>query len=203
LRLIVMLACGVVAAVAVGLTAGWLYAPISGWVATCAVYLVVVWSRVAGMDEAQTKAHASREDPTRSMSDILTLAASVASLGAVVFLLIGTKDAKGAAEVVVPVLALASVALSWALVHTLFTLRYALLYYSGRDGGIDFNQQEPPRYSDFAYLSFTIGMTYQVSDTDLKAHAVRSTALRQALLSYLFGAIILAATINLLAGLAN
>jgi uncharacterized membrane protein len=56
---------------------------------------------------------------------------------------------------------LASVVLSWAMVHTVFTLNYARLYYRGPDGGVDFNQREPPRYSDFAYLAFTIGMTFQ------------------------------------------
>jgi uncharacterized membrane protein len=66
-----------------------------------------------------------------------------------------------------------------------------------------FNQNVPSRYSDFAYLAFTIGMTFQVSDTDLKTPAIRSTALRQALLSYLFGAVILATTINPVAGLAS
>jgi uncharacterized membrane protein len=68
-------------------------------------------------------------------------------------------------------------------------------------GGIDFNQQEQPRYSDFAYLAFTIGMTFQVSDTDLETSALRAAALRHALLSYLLGAVILATTINLVAGL--
>ena len=69
--------------------------------------------------------------------------------------------------------------------------------------GVDFNQDAPPRYTDFAYLGFTIGMTFQVSDTELTAPEVRVTALRHALLSYLFGAVILAATINLVAGLVN
>ena len=68
---------------------------------------------------------------------------------------------------------------------------------------MDFNQDDPPRYTDFAYLAFTIGMTFQVSDTNLKTSEIRATALRHALLSYLFGSVILAATINLVAGLAN
>jgi uncharacterized membrane protein len=68
---------------------------------------------------------------------------------------------------------------------------------------VDFNQDDPPRYADFAYLAFTIGMTFQVSDTDLKTTEIRATALRHALLSYLFGSVILAATINLIAGLAH
>ena len=98
---------------------------------------------------------------------------------------------------------MATVALSWLVVHTVFTLRYAMLYYTGKDGGVNFNQPTPPRYSDFAYLAFTIGMTFQVSDTDLETPAIRATALRQALLSYLFGAVILGTTINLVAGLAS
>jgi uncharacterized membrane protein len=98
-------------------------------------------------------------------------------------------------------LALATVALSWLLVHTLFTLRYASLYYADDDGGVDFNQVEPPRYADFAYLSFTLGMTFQVSDTSLTSSVMRAAALRHALMSFLFGSIILATLINLVAGL--
>jgi uncharacterized membrane protein len=94
-----------------------------------------------------------------------------------------------------------SVVLSWTLLHTLFTLRYARLYYEGADGGIEFNQTEPPSYGDFAYLAFTLGMTFQVSDTNLKTHLIRMTALRHGLLSYLFGSVILATMINLVAGL--
>ena len=81
--------------------------------------------------------------------------------------------------------------------------RYARLYYLNGSSGIDFNQDEQPTYVDFAYLAFTIGMTYQVSDTDLKTRTIRATALRQALLSFVLGAVILATTINLVAGLSN
>jgi uncharacterized membrane protein len=76
--------------------------------------------------------------------------------------------------------------------------RYATLYYRDNDG-VDFNKKRPSRYADFAYLSFTIGMTFQVSDTDLTTDAIRYAALRQALLSYVLGAIVLATTINLVA----
>ena len=100
-------------------------------------------------------------------------------------------------------LSLASVVLSWAVVHTVFTLRYARLYYWGPDGGVDFNDDAKPRYSDFAYLAFTIGMTFQVSDTALSANEIRRTTLRHALLSYLFGTGILATAINLVASLTS
>jgi len=81
------------------------------------------------------------------------------------------------------------------------TPRGTPVYYIDEDGGIDFNEPDPPTYLDFAYLAFTIGMTFQVSDTDLTHKVIRATALRHALLSYLFGAIIVATTINLVAGL--
>ena len=79
----------------------------------------------------------------------------------------------------------------------MFTLRYAKLYYSG-GGGIDFNQPEPPAYVDFAYLAFTIGMAFQVSDSNLQTRKIRATALRHALLSYLLGVVIVGMTINLI-----
>ena len=110
---------------------------------------------------------------------------------------------QGGQSAVDAVLSVGSVALAWVSVHTVYLTRYAGLYYAGAPGGIDFNEDEPPQYSDFAYLAFTIGMTFQVSDTDLTNKEIRAAALRHALLSFLFVAVILAATINLVAGLAN
>ena len=92
---------------------------------------------------------------------------------------------------------------SWALVHTVFTLKYARLYYAGTPGGIDFNDNGAPDYRDFAYLAFTVGMTFQVYDTDIKAKAIRRTVLRHAWLSFPLVAVIIATTINLVSGLAK
>ncbi len=202
-RLLVMLAAGVLAGVASGLLFGWEYAATVGWAIACIVYIAWVWLAVLRLDGAGTKAHADREDPTSGISELLTLIASIGSIGAVVILIVAAKNAHGVEAVLVPIVAVLSLALSWFLVHTLFTLRYARLYFDGAEGGIDFNQKEVPQYTDFAYLAFTLGMTYQVSDTDLQTHAIRALALRHALISYLFGAVILAATINLVAGLAS
>jgi uncharacterized membrane protein len=80
------------------------------------------------------------------------------------------------------------------------------LYYAGRDGGVDFHnvaEEALPRFSDFAYIAFTVGMTFQVSDTELRTAAFRTAVLRQALLSYTFGTVIVALTINLVAGLSR
>jgi len=99
------------------------------------------------------------------------------------------------------VLGIVSVVLAWAVVHTVYTLRYARMYYTEPVGGIDFNSDAPPRYVDFAYLAFGIGMAFQVADTNLTSSAFRSVVLRHALLSFVFATVILAVTINLVAGL--
>lgn len=195
-----MAAGGLVVAVAVGFLGSWAYAPAIGWAAASLIYLGWVWSVIGRLDAPETSAHALREDPGRFASDILVLAATMGSFGGVALILLEAAPAEGGTKVLIIGVALGSVTLSWLLVHTLFTLRYATLYYLANDG-VDFNKKNPPRYADFAYLSFTIGMTYQVSDTDLTTDAIRYAALRQALLSYVLGAIVLATAINLVAGL--
>ena len=97
-------------------------------------------------------------------------------------------------------LVVVSVVLSWAAVHVVFTLRYARLYYA-QGGGIDFHADTLPDFRDFLYVALTIGMTFQVSDTDLNAKLIRMTALRHALLSYLFGVVVVSTTINVIATL--
>ncbi len=194
---------GVVVGVAVGAAEGWTYAPATGWTAAAAVLVTWTWLVIGPMSAEQTAAHATREDPARALTDLIVVIASVASLGAVGYLLAAGSGGHGAGAAIAAGLGIASVAAAWAVVHTVFTLRYALLYCADDGGGIDFNQSAPPDYLDFAYLAFTIGMTYQVSDTDLQTRPIRATALRHALLSYLLGAVVLATVINLVAGLGS
>lgn len=193
---------GVVAAVVLALGSPE-FCVLAGWDTATLTYMGAVWLTIWPRDAERTARLAVRADPTRATADLLLLSASVASLIAVGGVLVSAAHRSGAAEVVRVALGLASVVLSWATVHTIFTLRYARLYYTGVDGGVQFNQAEPPRYSDFAYLAFTIGMTFQVSDTDLENEDFRRTALRQGLLSFLFGTGILATTINLVASLSS
>jgi uncharacterized membrane protein len=175
-------------------------APTACWIAFAALFLATTWRVVGGMDAAETATHATREDPTVGASSTILTVASVASLGGVALLLLGAHQGSRILE---PALAVTSVVLSWFLVHTLYTLKYAALYYSGPDGGVDFNQKADPDYGDFAYLAFTLGMTYQVSDTSITSRDIRHAALRHGLLSYLLGAVVLASTINLVVGLAK
>ena len=202
-RLGISAAVGALAAALTVVFADWPYAPAVGWDATAIVFSVWVWLVIWPMSDQATAERATAEDTSRATSDILTLSASVASLAAVGVVLVRAHAAHGVQQGLLAGLGLLSVAVSWWTVHTIFVLRYAQLYYTGPDGGIDFNQDEPPSYRDFAYLAFTLGMTFQVSDTSLQTSQIRSTALRHALLSYLFGAIILAAAINLVVGLGS
>jgi uncharacterized membrane protein len=195
---------GVAAAVAVGVTVGWPYAPAVGWIVTAIIYLISTWALIAHMNAEKTRDHACRpheQDATRGWSHAVMLLASIASLAGVGYLLLAENSKSG--DVAAAVVGILSVAASWFAVHTVFALRYARLYYTGPSDGIDFHQDGGPTYADFAYVAFTIGMTYQVSDTDLNARNIRATALGQAMLSFLLGAIILAVTINLVAGLAD
>lgn len=193
------------AGIAGGLIAGTIgepaASPLIGWDVAAVVFAVWTWLTIWPQTGAATARHAVREDPSRAAADVIILGAAVASLAAVTVVLLHAGKAKGSARLLDIGLAIASVVASWVVVHTVFTLKYARLYYHGVDGGIDFNGEDPPRYSDFAYIAFTIGMTFQVSDTDIQTDDMRRAALRHALLSYLLGAVIIAVTINLISGL--
>ena len=200
-RVAVAAAAGACAGLLATLLGSWQIGTLVGWDVAAGVYVAWTWKSIWHQDAAATAHLALREDPGRAAADALLLVASVASVLAVALAITagqaggpGDRDLRAG-------LAVASVALSWTVIQTVFTLHYARLYYSRPAGGIDFNQQAPPSYGDFAYLAFTVGMTFQVSDTALQTSALRAAALRHALLSYLLGAVILATTINLVAGL--
>jgi uncharacterized membrane protein len=204
-QVLVCALAGAVVAVPVIAVSHWYLGVLAGWGVAVAAYMTWVWTRVWPLDATRTARLAAREDPTRAATDLLLLSAAVASLVAVGFAIASAAHASGTAEFARVALGVASVALSWGLVHTVYALRYARLYYDGDDdgGGIDFNGEGPPAYVDFAYLAFTIGMTFQVSDTALQTRTLRSAALHHALLSFLFGTGILATTVNLVASLTS
>jgi uncharacterized membrane protein len=199
---LVRLGAGSVVGLVLGVTIVWpsfLSAVLAGWAAAAAVFVAWTWAAVGTMDAEQTRAHATREEPTRPGAEAVLVVAALLSLGGVAGVLFG-----GHSREVVPMAAtLAAVLTSWAAIHTVFALRYARLYFAdddGGEGGIDFHQAGPPRYSDFAYLAFTVGMSFAISDTDLASWRMRRNALRHALLAYLFGTVIIALIINITAG---
>jgi uncharacterized membrane protein len=181
-------------------TGDWAVGLTSGWCTAAVLILGWIWLTIGWMDADATAKHAEEEDFDRPSADGVLLAASVASLVSVGFTLFEANSRQGAAQALLIVLTIAAVGLSWATVHTIFTLRYCDLYYEPPVGGIDFGSARPD-YGDFAYLAFTIGMTYQVSDTGLRSKGFRGNVLKHALLAYLFGTIIVALVINAVASL--
>lgn len=180
--------------------APWQVALLGGWDVTAITWVTIVGSSILGKNADDTKALATAEDNSRAAADTVVVGAAVASLVGVAAGLVKAASAHGTLQAVVTAIATLTVIVSWLAVHTLFTLRYARLYYA-EGGGIDFHDGRRADYGDFAYVAFTLGMTYQVSDTDLQSKAIRMTALRHALLSYVFGTAIIAITINVVAGL--
>jgi uncharacterized membrane protein len=202
-RVAVALIAGSAAAVLTAVFGDWRYAPAIGWDAAAIVFGGWTWWAIWPLSAQDTADHATGEDPNRATSDTIMLTACVASLVAVGMVLVYAHSSTRPAQILLATLSLVSLALSWFTIHTVYALRYALLYYGQTPGGIDFNQPERPCYKDFAYLALTLGMTYQVSDTSIQSTEVRSAALKHALLSYLFGSVILASAINLVAGLGS
>jgi uncharacterized membrane protein len=199
-RLVLAAALGLIVAAATAPFVPWPVSSLLGWDAAAAAFCLSVWLSVHGSDASTTEAHATREDDSRSAAELVLIAASVASLLGVGMALLAASSESGATRAMTTSVIVLSVALSWLAVHTVFLLRYAHLYY--RDGGgIDFHDDRAPDYGDFAYVAFTLGMTYQVSDSDLTSKSIRSAALRHALLSYVFGIAVIAVTINVVAGL--
>jgi uncharacterized membrane protein len=192
---------GVAAGAIVSLWTIWQAAILIGWDVSVTTFLVWIWFALWGMSAKETRTHANREDPSMHLSEVLWLSAGVAVLAAVGLLLLRAGSATGGNKAYLITLGVVSVALSWTLVHTVFTLRYARAYYGPPVGGIDFNEDDPPTYPDFAYLAVTIGMTFQVSDTSLTTKQIRRIALGHALLSYLFGAVVVALVINVVSSL--
>jgi uncharacterized membrane protein len=191
-------AAGVVGAVVTGALTGIRYGMLAGWMVFAVAFLTATWVTIAPMSAELTAAHASSEDPQPVLADALVVVAALISLVAVGSLLLQDSSTNRDVSATVSVVA---VALAWASVHTVFTTRYARLYFTGTPGGVDWGGSEPPAYRDFAYLAFTVGMTFQVSDTAVTDRRVRSAVLRHALLSYLFGTVFIATMINLVAGL--
>lgn len=199
------------AAVVVGLGTGFAvaashrpyYAPAAGWIAAGLVYLLWTWAVTWPMDPEETRQHALfyERDGTRHLAHLIIAIASLISLAGVAYLFHATSGDKP--DVAAGLVGVLSVVVSWVVFPTIYTLRYARLYYNAPDPqnpGMDF-EGGPPSYLDFAYVAFTIGMCFSVPDNGLSSRKLRKSVLSQGVLSYLFGTIIIATTMNLVSGL--
>ena len=197
-RLIIGLIGGIAAAaLALASGASWSVAALFAFDTAALVYVIWVWVTVAGADAVATARMARGEDASRAAAEAVLISAGIASLVAVAFALAQAHHSHAPARGLLTALAFVSVALAWTSVHTVFLLRYARLYYTPPDGGIDFHAHgKPPAYLDFAYLALTIGMTFQTSDPEFTDRPVRRSALHHSLLSYVFGTVIVAITVG-------
>lgn len=197
-RLVIAAAVGLVAGAIVGLSTSVPLGVLCGIGAMAAAFValgvIVLWP----MSSDATRAHCQREDFRPFVDELVIVTAALASIvGIIVLLLLGQSASRQAAAA----LGLFGVFMTWGMLHLTYAARYAHLYYSAPVGGIDFNSDEAPAYRDFFYFSYNLGMTFQVSDNNVSTSAFRSVILRHCLLSYVFGTVILAATINLVAGI--
>lgn len=197
-----MFICGVVG-VAVGATAAmfspWQLATLLGWCSLASLLLLWVWLEIAACDATRTRARSTVEDSSRTAATLVMVTASVVSLVGVALALVKAHQVGVGLEIALTSLSLAAVMLSWCVVHTMFTLHYAHQYYREPVGGLEIPGGEAPDYRDFAYFSFAIGVSFATSDIDISGRSIRRIALRHALLSYLFGAVIVGIVINVMA----
>ncbi|MFI5771642.1 DUF1345 domain-containing protein [Streptomyces sp. NPDC051658] len=197
-RLVGAVIAGVVVGVVTAVPANGPLGILAGIAAAEMFFVLTGWIVLWPMDAATTHRNVRREEFRPVVEELVVVAASLCGLvGIVVMLLAGHSDLSHAAAAT----ALCGVFMAWASLHLMYATRYAYLYYLPTEGGIDFNSRDRPRYVDFLYFSYNLGMTYQVSDTGVSSSTIRAVVLRHCLLSYVFGASILATTINLVVGI--
>jgi len=184
-------------------------AAIAGWNAFAAMILALDWLIIWTTPQRKIRERAQQEDLSRLLIFIFVVVAACAALLAVGFLIRAHKDQSGGHFAVHLLLTLSTVISSWALLHTVYSLRYAHAYYGDSDepgvhqhaGGLLFPGDRPPNYFDFAYFSFVVGMTCQVSDVQITSRRMRRITLIHSILSFGFNTLILALLINTVSGL--
>lgn len=182
-----------------------------GWLVYSAAHLGLAWVTILSSHPSDVRREAHGQDSSRVLIYLFVIVASFVSLFAILFLLRDAgKTASWADLTVHLILSFSCIIFAWALVHTIFTLRYAHLYYRPSEGGrnakkqqrgLDFPNDAEPDFLDFTYFSFVIGMTFQVSDVTISSREIRRLALVHALLSFAFNTLLVALTINVVSGL--
>ncbi|PAW95747.1 hypothetical protein CKK33_18220 [Mucilaginibacter sp. MD40] len=182
------------------------------WLTYAATSLTLSGLTIFNIHPAEVHREAHAQDSSRTIVFVFAVFASLASLLAILLLLRTTGSDKNTQQLTLHILlSLACVVSSWVLVHTIFTFRYAHFYYCDIDkdadgknpkpGGLQFPEENKPDYLDFSYFSFVIGMTFQVSDVQITSKRIRRLALMHGLLSFTFNTVIVALSINVVAGL--
>lgn len=211
LRLYLALALAVIVFFLARTSSSFIVSFIFSWITFAVFQLTFSWIIIFSFHPREVKALAEKEDSSASIIFLFVVVAAFIGLFAIIFLLQSIPNASKHGLSLHIVLAFSSVFCSWALVHTLFTLRYAHLYYKrekfvedSHKGGycaLDFPNEKEPDYLDFAYFSFVVGMTFQVSDVEISSREIRRLALLHGLLSFIYNTVIVAFSINIISGL--
>lgn len=201
-RLLIALPLGAIATAIAAPFCPWQLSVLIGWDVAAMFVAGSVWTFVHVLDAQATREVATREDDSRAAVDVVLVVACLISLIGGVVGLAHARAHPGVVSSALTAISVFTVFLSWFTVHTLFVLRYARLFYIEPVGGIVFaDPQELPDYMDFVYVAFTVGMTFQVSDTGIGQRSIRRTVTRHALLSYVFGTVIVGIAINVVGNL--
>lgn len=202
-KLLASITIGTAAGIFIPLQAGWQLSLILGWDLTAFTLIALNWASFFSIKENEISKLANHQDESRLVSFVFIIVAAVLSLLGITFMLgdVGITE-RPKWEIA---FTLISVSISWVLIHTLFTLRYAHLYYIKLKQNPDFKvlgfpQEENPNYIDFAYFAFVIGMTFQVSDVVVNSKRLRRIVLIHGIVSFVFNSFIVALLINIIAG---
>jgi uncharacterized membrane protein len=178
---------------------------LAGWDAGVALYLVLMQSIIWRCDIDHLRKRASEQDEGAFAILLLTIAAALASLVAIVFELGGLKQATPSEAVSQVLLVIATILLSWSFIHTIFAIHYAHEYYGerrdGKIGGLNFPEDNEPDYLDFLYFSLVVGLTSQVSDVAVTSKVIRRVVALHGVLSFFFNLTILALTVNMISNI--
>ncbi len=180
---------------------------IVAWISYASTIVLMDWIIILSIHPQEVRKNVQLEDSSITFIFLFIIAAAFISLFAVITLIVSGKGNSTGQTTEHALLAIASVVISWWLTHTVFTLRYAQLFYSdkdgkeGYDGGLEFPKEPNPDYLDFVYFSFVVGMTFQVSDVEISSRAIRRLAWAHGILSFAFNTVIVALSINIISGL--
>ncbi len=205
-RLVYGLVTGL-ATLALPLPMSWQFRGLLGWCVALTVYLSLAWWLCVGFDAARTRERAQAQDQPSGILLLIMLIVTAACVAAIASLLQQSKGLSGMVQFMHVVLAVVALALSWFFIQTIFTFHYAHLYYHEEqrnepDGpGLQFPGGLDPDYFDFLYYSHVVGMTSQVSDVQVTSREMRRLTLVHGVLSFGFNMLIVALSINVVAGL--
>ena len=171
-------------------------------------FLAAIWIMMTRATPTDMRRRAQAEDEGRYVVLALSTAVASAILLSIAFALHGIREQPPGDAGAHVALAVVTILLAWFFMNTMFALHYAHFFYGDADGpadaearGLAFPGRTEPDYWDFLYFSFTIGMTFQVSDVQIESHRLRRTGLAHGVLAFFFNVVVLALTINIVAGL--